>query len=280
PKNTEPIPLPGQNKAKVTGNNISRGTFGTYGVTAMLTAGQYNGAPNATVTMEIDATPEKDFTVIQAQEEGRQTNNTLSNTHHTQQYDAYGRPRIGFSREPYDFAATKYITATSQIKFQENVESTRMAYGNYMIDPTQAKKDVSSDDVKVFGMDNAPKPGMVDPNFKNPELIGQEYKKSEGMIDISFENTEILGHSAKPDGQMIKPDESVADSVPLMGEKDGESKEAEVNAEKSIGQSIIEVAEKMGIDIKAILKPGDPDEAAQAHDVTDLAAKAAVSISV
>ncbi|MEE8484558.1 MAG: hypothetical protein V3S46_08160, partial [Nitrospinota bacterium] len=47
PKNTEPIPLPGQNKAKVTGNNISRGTFGTYGVTAMLTAGQYNGAPNA-----------------------------------------------------------------------------------------------------------------------------------------------------------------------------------------------------------------------------------------
>ncbi len=274
--NTKPIPLPGQNKAKVTGTNISRGTFGSHGVSAMFTAGQYKGAPNASVTMEIDATPEKDFTVIQAQEEGRQTHNTLSTTHHTQQYDAYGRPRIGFSREPYDFAATKYIVATSQIKFQENVESTRMSYGNYMIDPLHDKKGVTAEDVKVFGMDKASRPGMVDPNFKQPEMMGQEYKKSVGMIDTSVEKIEIFGHSAKLDGEMIKADEG----VPLIGENDGESKEAAVNEGKSIGQSVIEVAEKMGIDIKAILKSGDPDEAAQAHDIKNLTANAAVSISV
>jgi hypothetical protein len=75
------------------------------------------------VVMQVDNTPEKDYSVISLQQEGRQINHD-STVHFSQQYDSYGRPRMGMSREPYDFAFTKFMVKTNQIKYQENVRQS------------------------------------------------------------------------------------------------------------------------------------------------------------
>ncbi|MBI3580736.1 MAG: hypothetical protein HY098_01425 [Nitrospinae bacterium] len=95
-------------------------------------AGEYGGkegnadsaASNAPkVVMRVDPDPQKDYSVISLQQEGRQINHG-SSVYFLQQYDAYGRPRMGMSREPYDFAFTKFMVKTSQLKCEENVKAS------------------------------------------------------------------------------------------------------------------------------------------------------------
>ncbi|VAX24123.1 hypothetical protein MNBD_NITROSPINAE04-355 [hydrothermal vent metagenome] len=147
------IALPGSGKAiktDVNGTNISRGTLGANGLTARFTSNAWKGAPNGYVKMEIDLTPTKRNDVIVTQEEGRQVNN--KEIFFTQQYDSYGRPRIGFSREPYDFAATKYVSVTSQIAFQKNMQKTQETFDKYSLygQPSEVKSD---EGLKPMGAD-------------------------------------------------------------------------------------------------------------------------------
>lgn len=147
----EPIPLPGQGassdekaaSADVSGQNIAAGEFGANGLTARFNKAAYAGKPGGYVQMEINATPEKQHEVIATQEEGRQVNHR--EIHFTQQYDTYGRPRIGFSREPYDFAATKYVSITSQLQFRVNMSKTHEQYEEYMLSGKQAEKMASGE---------------------------------------------------------------------------------------------------------------------------------------
>jgi hypothetical protein len=106
-------------------------------------------------------TPSKQTEVIATQEEGRQVNR--GQTHFTQQYDSYGRPRIGFSREPYDFAATKFVSVTSQIAFQTNMANIHEEYKKYLITGKDinagagdnTKPDIAKE-IPVFGVTSDP----------------------------------------------------------------------------------------------------------------------------
>ncbi len=75
------------------------------------------------VVIRVDPDPQKDYSVITLQQEGRQINHG-SSVYFLEQYDAYGRPRMGMSREPYDFAFTKFMVKTSQLKCEENVSAS------------------------------------------------------------------------------------------------------------------------------------------------------------
>jgi hypothetical protein len=75
------------------------------------------------VVMRVDPDPQKDYSVMSLQQEGRQINHD-SSVYFLEQYDAYGRPRMGMSREPYDFAFTKFMVKTSQLKCEENVRAS------------------------------------------------------------------------------------------------------------------------------------------------------------
>ena len=122
------LPGSGSNSEKGTdGKNIQLGSLGKHGLTAEMDATAYQGSSTPRTEMVINKVPEKDFGVITGQEEGRQTNHA-SSTHYSQQYDAYGRPRIGFSREPYDFAATKYIVKSSEIRLKHNSAQSKEAF--------------------------------------------------------------------------------------------------------------------------------------------------------
>jgi hypothetical protein len=117
-----------------TGKNIASGNLGTNGLTARFDQSAWKGQPGGQVVMQINANPIKDTGAkdpIPTQEEGRQVNNRQINF--TQQYDSYGRPRIGFSREPYDFAATKYVSVTNQIAFQANMAKMHSEYDKYLL---------------------------------------------------------------------------------------------------------------------------------------------------
>ncbi len=129
----EPIPLPGSNTRSSANavNSLQRGQLGDNGLTARFNQNAYQGSPGGYVKMEIDNTPSKQRDVIVTQEEGRQVNNKQINF--TQQYDQYGRPRIGFSREPYDFAATKFVSVTNQIAFQQNMAGIHDRYNEYLL---------------------------------------------------------------------------------------------------------------------------------------------------
>ena len=119
-------------KADVTGISNKIPALGENGISAKLTGEQYVGNPTeGYVKMEVDYVPEKDHNWDAPQEEGRQINN--HQVPFQLQYDSYGRPRIGFSREPYDFAATKYIELTSKIKFNQNVGRTIEHFKQYFL---------------------------------------------------------------------------------------------------------------------------------------------------
>lgn len=106
--------------------------LGENGISAKLTGEQYVGNPTeGYVKMKVDYVPQKDHSWDAPQEEGRQINN--HQVPFQLQYDSYGRPRIGFSREPYDFAATKYIELTSKIKFNQNVGKTIEHFKQYFL---------------------------------------------------------------------------------------------------------------------------------------------------
>jgi hypothetical protein len=142
--NTQPVQLLGSGNSSgqaadpatglPTGKNIASGNFGANGLTARLDQAAWKGQPGGQVVMEIKANPTKERgskDPIPTQEEGRQVNNRQINF--TQQYDSYGRPRIGFSREPYDFAATKFVSVTNQIAFQANMAAMHSSYDSYLL---------------------------------------------------------------------------------------------------------------------------------------------------
>jgi hypothetical protein len=83
-----------------------------------------SGVPK--VVMQVITNPEKDFSVWAAEQEGRQINHGKT-LNFQQQYDAYGRPRMGDSREPYDFAYTKFMVKTSQLAFNQNIKAVTEA---------------------------------------------------------------------------------------------------------------------------------------------------------
>ncbi|VAX23597.1 hypothetical protein MNBD_NITROSPINAE01-370 [hydrothermal vent metagenome] len=157
-KAPEQAPPPIMGADAGSGKNIASGDLGINGLTARLDSQAWQGTSRGyDVNMDVDYTPEKQSDVIVTQEEGRQVNNRQ--IHFTQQYDSYGRPRIGFSREPYDFAASKFVSVTSQIAFQENMASIHEQYNQYLIGPDNASKnpalmgqgDGQSQEVPVFG---------------------------------------------------------------------------------------------------------------------------------
>ncbi|MBI3795323.1 MAG: hypothetical protein HY280_11465 [Nitrospinae bacterium] len=90
---------------------------------------------SAKVVETVDDNPKKDVNAFGVQQEGRQVNHN-STVNYLAQYDAYGRPRMGDSREPYDFAFTKFMVKTSQLAFQKNVSdqsaSTQKIVDNFM----------------------------------------------------------------------------------------------------------------------------------------------------
>lgn len=132
-----PVSLPGDNNAKANvADSVTAGKLGDNGVTARMGKAEWGGGPSSAprVKMEVNNDPTKEkggSDPIPTQEEGRQVNHKQVNF--TQQYDAYGRPRIGFSREPYDFAATKYVSVTSQVAFQQNMAQVHQSYDQYLL---------------------------------------------------------------------------------------------------------------------------------------------------
>lgn len=187
-----PIPLPGSGKraeAKVA-DSMSRGELGPNGLTARFNSDAWSGRAEGYVKMEVDMTPQKQYQVIATQEEGRQVNR--GQIHFTQQYDAYGRPRIGFSREPYDFAATKYMSITSQIAFQENLSETRGRYDEYLLngsgkeEPEVMGRKEESREIPIFGATSSFEDDM---KRTEPEemFLGPEPKTGEKSVGMSAE---------------------------------------------------------------------------------------------
>ena len=203
-----------------TGENIAAGTLGVNGVTARFDQSAWGGQPGGYVAMEINSDPNKQTGLsdpIPTQEEGRQVNNRQ--IHFTQQYDSYGRPRIGFSREPYDFAATKYVSVTSQIAFQANMAQMHDEYDKYLLtgnnptDNSQPSQQATSDTAQqaapnVTGQDK----GAGDPasnvigaakaaEMSKPNVMGQE------TVDAMYKPT-VMGHDEAGKG---------AKEIPIFG---------------------------------------------------------------
>jgi hypothetical protein len=247
------------------GSHIRQGQLGRDGLTARFDAEAYGGRPPLVVT-EIDYTPQKDYGVIAIQEEGRQTNRAAY-THYTQQYDSYGRPIIGFSREPYDFAATKYVSITSQIKFQENMEKTRELY-NERSGPLLNGDvyDLSLQEAKYLGTEPPPAHGMIDPD---PEL------PVKGMIEYNPEDLKLPGSGSVPKEGMKDGDSAGK----IDGSGSGNEKEGETFAIETTGKSAVEVAEMMGMEFMKVLKPGSVEDIANLHGVKNIKS-ASVSLTV
>lgn len=324
----KPIPLPGQasdngggvmqplgaqnSTVTVTGQNIAHGSLGEHGLTAEFGKASY-APPEQLVKTEYAATPTKDFTAIASQEEGRQTNNAKQ-THYTQQYDAYGRPRIGFSREPYDFAATKYMSKTSQIKFQQNMQATRQAYGKYaatdaapeaqdpnataqpdagMADSAQAQAQpevMGSNSVKGFN-------GLIDPKDISKNFIGADKALKEGMVAYDPKEANILGGikmqkgmidtaKAGTPGKTGAPDPKEAllkgESALVVAEKMGMTANAVMTPAANTGlggKAVSEVATMMGMNLSAVLT-ARPEKVADFHATAPLLkSNAAISVS-
>jgi len=200
------LKLPGSGgSTDVNGEHIKLGSLGKHGLTAEMDASSYRGnGTSPRMEMVINNVPEKDFGVIAGQEEGRQTNHAET-THYSQQYDAYGRPRIGFSREPYDFAATKYIVKSSEIKMKSNVAQSQEAFA--YADKRYNKLDPAlQDDRNMFlgapdeaakKLEEVKKPSIPGNEGKDPvSLPGQnaaeERKANEVITNLPGQNIEKL----------------------------------------------------------------------------------------
>lgn len=234
---SEPIPLPGQKTGggkdvDVSGSNIRQGSFGTHGLTARFGKDAWAGAPGGYVKMEVDMTPNKQHEVIAPQEEGRQVNH--HQIHFTQQYDAYGRPRIGFSREPYDFAATKYMSITSQLAFQQNMAKTHEVYNEYR-------------DKLVAGEEQA-------------EVKPESMVMGAGKEDT----TEVPLFGETSDAEKDRETKKVSDDI-FLGEKPKEDRtgtkrdsEQRVTAQESYEKQKVKLVDVFS-DAKAGAAPGSPD---------------------
>ena len=260
------------------GANISKGQFGKNGLTAQFNDSAYQGQP-AMVVMEVSANPQKDFSVIATQEEGRQTNRAAQ-THYTQQYDSYGRPIIGFSREPYDFAAAKYISMTSQIKFQENVTKTRELNN----ERNQAALngdvyDLTLQEMKYLG-DRTGEQGGIDPKPDVSNLPGSD-KPAAGklpdskMIDYDPKDIKLPGSGSVPKQGMINAEETLKPQFKTDSNANSESV-----AIKTTGKSAIEVAEMMGIEIMKAAKSASADTTANLHQIKEVSEPQTIAVSV
>lgn len=244
------------------GANIGRGRLGKNGLTAQFNDSAYQGRPNM-VVMEIIRNPQKDFSVIVTQEEGRQTNHAAQ-THYTQQYDSYGRPIIGFSREPYDFAAAKYISMTSQIKFQENVTKTRELNNERNLESLNGNVyDLTLQEMKYLG----------DRSMDEQSGVG---KTPEGkMLDYDPKDIKLPGSGSVPTKGMINPDEALKPQF-----KTDDNANSETTAIKTTGKSAIEVAEMMGIEIMKAAKSADVEKTANLHQIKEVSEPQSISLSV
>ena len=233
------------------GSLVSKGTLGKHGLTAQLDTAAYQGRP-ALVAMEVDYTPQKDFSVIATQEEGRQTNRAAY-THYTQQYDAYGRPIIGFSREPYDFAAMKYIATSSQIKFQDNMARTQEIYKDEYA-PTLAGDvyELSLQEMKYLGERPAPSDEQIKQEQVNLKLPGSGEVNAAGTT-----------------GSTESGNKSVI----------GTGKE-KIAAVETTGKSAVELAEIMGMQFINTFKSTDVEAIANLHVLKDSEGPASVAVSV
>ncbi|MBI5816246.1 MAG: hypothetical protein HZB29_11630 [Nitrospinae bacterium] len=174
----ESIPLPGSGIGPK-GENISAGELGANGVTARFGKSAWGGgSAGGQVEMVINRNPGKMkdglSDPIPTQEEGRQVNNRQ--IHFSQQYDAYGRPRIGFSREPYDFAATKFVSITSQVDFQANMAKMHEHFDQYLLTGTGAAQPDKSQETSGEG-DQSRQPVMGEEQAQSPaqpSVMGQE----------------------------------------------------------------------------------------------------------
>jgi hypothetical protein len=257
--------LPGSGNANgspAADGNLKMGSLGKNGLTASLTKASYSARANH-VEIEYDYTPEKDFDAIAPQEEGRQTNNAQT-THYSQQYDAYGRPRIGFSREPYDFAATKYIHRTSEIRLLENVESSRAAFA-YADMRNQKNNPAENPEVELSPM------ARKIPESPTAEEGGTPYNPiaqplyEKGTLGETPINLPGSKDASAPEG--MKPlnyDKLPGNKRPgdIKPENTGEKPKT-----KPTGMSPRELAEKMGVNFKEILSPANRGSASEAHDV-------------
>jgi hypothetical protein len=245
------------------GGNLKMGSLGKDGLTASFTKESYSSRANH-VDIEYDRNPEKDYDVIAPQEEGRQTNNAHT-THYSQQYDAYGRPRIGFSREPYDFAATKYIYKTSEIRLMENVESSRAAYA-YADMRNQAKNTAENSKADLSPMTKK-MPGSSTVEGGNSEsytpMVQPQYEKGtlgETPVPLPGSKDTSLSEEMKP----LNYDK-------LPGEKRPEETEAEKAPIKPAPEPAVmtprNIAETAGLNFKEILTPANNGPASKAHDV-------------
>lgn len=256
------------------GGNIAQGRLGKFGLTAQFNESAYNGKPPI-VVMEIDNTPAKDYSVIATQEEGRQTNHAAQ-THYTQQYDSYGRPIIGFSREPYDFAAAKYISLTSQIKFQENVDKTRELNNERNRETLNGDVyDLALQEMKYLGERPVTEQGVIDskPNVSN--LPGADKLPDSKMIEYDPKDVKLPGSGSGPKEGMINTDEAAKPQLKTDGSVKGES-----SAVKTSGKSAVEVAEMMGIELMKVAKPANVEAIANLHKAEKILKPASVSLSV
>lgn len=197
---TGSVALPGSGDAAVTkggnGQNISQGNLGTNGLTAQFNTAAYSGgSAGGKVEMQILSDPTKQREVIATQEEGRQVNH--KEIHFTQQYDSYGRPRIGFSREPYDFAATKFMSITSQVRFESNMAKVHDQYNAYLIDPTKqdpSAKESAPAETPIFGNSSDPT-AQQDAAAKQVKLMGQQGASDPSSVKKSaadaFESSKV-----------------------------------------------------------------------------------------
>ncbi|MBI5177874.1 MAG: hypothetical protein HZA04_01275 [Nitrospinae bacterium] len=197
------------------GENVSLKPLGSHGVTAEFgsNAQLANGAPK--VVMEVIANPQKDFSVISTQEEGRQSHNA-STVNFTQAYDAYGRPRIGFSREPYDFAFTKWMIKTSQLKFQQNVAESQAQFDKYAFDP---KSLTDPNAQKVQDAEQALATGTVEKGMVTPDpqklvngnavgetkTVGASPEEAAKMMGIDAQSV-MVPNAVKKDGKESQKD--------------------------------------------------------------------------
>jgi len=205
------------------GDNIAQGNLGKNGLTATSNQAMPVAQNGPRVVMEVSSNPQKDFTAIATQEEGRQTHNAKT-VNFTQAYDAYGRPRMGCSREPYDFAATKFVSKTSDIRFQENMKATRAEFKKYLMDPANKKGNADAQ--------NAP----GDPNAAN------------GANDSPA--IQLLGAKAGS-GNNGKG----ANSIDPAAGKIAVADNAIASGQAMDGMSAKDVAEKMGMDAQGIMVP-------------------------
>lgn len=245
---TVPLMGSGDNSAQATGQptgqNIATGQLGTNGLTARFNQSAWQGQPGGYVEMEINNNPNKQTGLsdpIPTQEEGRQVNNRQ--IHFTQQYDSYGRPRIGFSREPYDFAATKYVSVTSQIEFQANMAQMHEEYDKYLLTgngssekaqaPQQAESSAAGQD-KTSGnaIENAAN-GAQSAEPSQPDVSGQgKDGKSANEIPIFGSTSDKQG--VKETGADAKSDKVTAkESFEMQKTKSNETSEHDGDSDDS-----------------------------------------------